>query len=200
VTSLQRTALGLPASEAVVLAIRGLRDLQNPLAVVRAFAEVRRTHPDVILALKLGPSDAGLTAAVAAEIESLDLGASVSVIGQMPHEKLAELYRAADVCLSVPSSDGTSVALLEAMASGRPMVVSDLPANREWITDGVNGSVVPPNDPAALADAIKRLLDSSELRSTFGHAARARVESAASSHEQMHEVELLYRSLVSNES
>ena len=63
-----------------------------------------------------------------------------------------------------PSSDATSVALLEAMASGAVPIVSDLPANRAWVDDGRTGLVVPAGDVAALAAAIERAIDDDELR------------------------------------
>lgn len=192
----RRAAFGLPPTGLVVLSIRGLRDLQNPLTVVRAFAALHAEHPDATLALKLGPADAELAPVVAAEIEALGIGPAVSVIGHMPHDQLADLYRVADVCLSVPSSDGTSVALLEAMATGRPVVVSDIPANREWITEGESGVLVQPADASALSDALLRLARSPELRAAYGAAARAIVEVAGSYHHQMRRAEMLYRSVI----
>ncbi len=196
VTPERRAAFGLPATGLVVLSIRGLRDLQNPLTVVRAFAAMHAKHPDATLALKLGPADAELAPIVGAEIDALDVRAAVSVIGHMPHAQLADLYRVADVCLSVPSSDGTSVALLEAMATGRPVVVSDIPANREWVTEGESGALVPPGDAPALADALLRLAESAELRASYGAAARRNVEVAGSYHHQMRRAEMLYRSVI----
>jgi glycosyltransferase involved in cell wall biosynthesis len=192
----RRAVFGLPPAGLIVLSIRGLRDLQNPLTVVRAFAALHAEHPDATLALKLGPADAELAPAVAAEIDALGIGPAVSVIGHMAHDRLAELYRVADVCLSVPSSDGTSVALLEAMATGRPVVVSDIPANREWVTEGESGVLVPPGDAPALSDALLRLARSPELRAAYGAAARANVEVAGSYHHQMRRAEMLYRSVI----
>jgi glycosyltransferase involved in cell wall biosynthesis len=192
----RRATFGLPPTGLIVLSIRGLRDLQNPLTVVRAFAALHAEQPDATLALKLGPADAELAPAVAAEIDALRIGPAVAVIGHMPHDQLAELYRVADVCLSVPSSDGTSVALLEAMATGRPVVVSDIPANREWVTEGESGVLVPPADAPALSDALLRLARSPELRAACGAAARANVEVAGSYHHQMRRAEMLYRSVI----
>lgn len=195
-TAEQRAEFGLPPTGLVVLSIRGLRDLQNPLTVVRAFAEMREQQPTATLALKLGPADVDVAPSVAEEIRSLNLESSVSVIGRMPHERLADLYRVADVCLSVPSSDGTSVALLEAMATGRPVIVSDIAANREWITEGENGVLVPPGDASALTEALLSLAGSPGLRAAYGDAARRSVEVAGSYEHQMRRAELLYRSVM----
>ena len=73
-----------------------------------------------------------------------------------------------DLYVSSSLSDGTSVCLLEAMAAGLPVVVTDVEAILEWVTDGENGLVVPRKDPAALAEAICAMLGDSDLRDTFG--------------------------------
>jgi len=191
-----RKEFGLPADRMVVLSIRGLRDLQNPLTVVRGFAEFQRSGHDAVLALKLGPADSALSQPVANELRRLRLGDDVQVIGHLPHERLADLYRIADVCLSVPSSDGTSVALLEAMATGRPVVVTDIPANREWIRNEENGVLVPVGDAGALARALAWLAEDPERRSALGAAAREEVGVAGAYRHQMQRAERLYRSVI----
>jgi glycosyltransferase involved in cell wall biosynthesis len=55
-------------------------------------------------------------------------------------------------------SDGSSLSLLEALACGLPVVATDVPANLEWIVDGLHGRVVPRHSPTALADAVTDLL------------------------------------------
>jgi glycosyltransferase involved in cell wall biosynthesis len=73
-------------------------------------------------------------------------------------EELPRLLRSSSVFLSVSNSDGTSVSLLEALFCEVPVVVSDLPANREWILDETFGKVVPVGDADALANAIVETL------------------------------------------
>ena len=74
--------------------------------------------------------------------------------------------------------DGMPRAMLEAAACGRPLVVSDVAGCRQFVRQGVEGFVVPPNDPRALADAIARLARDPELRARLGAAARRRVVSS----------------------
>jgi glycosyltransferase involved in cell wall biosynthesis len=69
---------------------------------------------------------------------------------------LARAYRRSAVFVSVPESDGTSVSLLEAMGAGCLPVLSNLPANREWVREGDNGLLVA--DPAALGEALRRAI------------------------------------------
>ena len=79
------------------------------------------------------------------------------------------------------SEGGGLTALLEAMAMGRPLVVSDRGIMRDYVRDGCEALVVPPEDPAALADAVSRILDDAALAARLGAAARARVESTLTS-------------------
>ncbi|MBL7923712.1 MAG: glycosyltransferase family 4 protein [Bacteroidia bacterium] len=67
----------------------------------------------------------------------------------------SELYGRAKVYISIPESDATSISLLEAMASACVPVVSDLPANREWIRDGVNGILYRPGDDDCIRKAVQ---------------------------------------------
>ncbi|MBN2185815.1 MAG: glycosyltransferase [Candidatus Krumholzibacteriota bacterium] len=74
--------------------------------------------------------------------------------GRLSPDKVAEELRNSDIYVSTSFSDSTSVSLLEAMACGPLPVVTDIPANREWIEDGKNGFLVPVDSPAILADTI----------------------------------------------
>lgn len=70
----------------------------------------------------------------------------------------------AEIFVSIPSSDGTSVALLQAMAAGCFPIVSDLPTQQEWIDDATNGFRVPLHRPDLLADRLRQALDDDALR------------------------------------
>jgi hypothetical protein len=89
---------------------------------------------------------------------------------------VAAIWHTADIfVLPARSREGMPRALLEAAASGRPSVVSDVPGCRHFVTDGVEGLIVPPGDATALADALERLAGDAELRIRLGAAARAKV-------------------------
>lgn len=79
---------------------------------------------------------------------------------------------AAVFCLPTAYGEGVPTALIEAAASGRALVASDIPGCREVITHGENGLLVPPKDAAALAEAIRRLVEDAPLRQHLAEAAR----------------------------
>jgi len=79
---------------------------------------------------------------------------NVSFPGQVGHTDLPCYYHMADLYLSASHSDGTSISLLEALACGRPALVSDIPGNREWITPGETGWLFPDGDVDLLTQAI----------------------------------------------
>jgi glycosyltransferase involved in cell wall biosynthesis len=109
-------------------------------------------------------------------IEDLGLSDRVRLLGGLSQKRLADLLRETDVVLQASLSEGLSNVVLEAMASGVPVVATDVGGTDEAVTDGVEGFLVPPRDPAAAADALLRLWRDPALRRRLGAAGRARVE------------------------
>jgi glycosyltransferase involved in cell wall biosynthesis len=103
----------------------------------------------------------------------------VSFPGQVGYGELPGYYRSADLYVSASHSDGTSISLLEAMACGRPALVSNIPGNREWVTPGVNGWWFPDGDPEALADGILKAIEMRPQLPDMGCAARGVAERRA---------------------
>lgn len=101
-------------------------------------------------------------------IEELGLKEFIWMIGHINEKEMAKFLNASDIYISTSLSDGTSVSLLEAMACRLPVVVSDVPANLEWVKNSVNGFVVPRKDSAAIGKAILDLLNDKKLREIFG--------------------------------
>lgn len=92
--------------------------------------------------------------------------------GRLGWEALPGLYAAADLFVSPSHSDGTSVSLLEALACGRPALVSDIPSNREWVTPGGVGDLFWDGNPASLA---RGLLSLAAVPDLTGYKLRARL-------------------------
>jgi len=115
-------------------------------------------------------------------IAELGLQDQVKLIGARPQDEVLTAYRRATV-FALPcvigqdgNRDGLPTVLLEAMATGLPVISTDVTGVPEIIDDGLDGLIVPQNDPVALARALDRLLVSSTLRGKFAVAARRKVE------------------------
>jgi L-malate glycosyltransferase len=80
----------------------------------------------------------------------------IRILGPHVKEDMPKWFRAADAYVSCAQSDGTSVSLLEAMATGLPVVVTDIPSNREWIVEGRNGWLAPARSTEEFADRLLR--------------------------------------------
>jgi glycosyltransferase involved in cell wall biosynthesis len=99
--------------------------------------------------------------------------------------------------VALPSyGEGVPKTLLEAAACGKPIVTTDVPGCREIVRQDVNGLLVPVRNPPALADAIRLLLESPELRQRFGHAGRLIAEREFAEHLVVEQILDVYRDLL----
>jgi glycosyltransferase involved in cell wall biosynthesis len=101
-----------------------------------------------------------------------ELRSRVQNLSNVSHAELSEIYKNSDIFILPTLSEGFSQALLEAMASGTPIVTTPVGASHELLRDGVNAFIVSKRDPVALADSIRRLIESRELRKQMGHEAQ----------------------------
>lgn len=108
--------------------------------------------------------DGSERAAIEARVRDAGLDDQVSLFGHFRHEEVPGLLRDADVYVALPEIDGASASLFEAMSAGLYPVVSDIPANRQWIHDGVNGTLVSYRDPVGVASALERAASEPALR------------------------------------
>jgi glycosyltransferase involved in cell wall biosynthesis len=108
--------------------------------------------------------------------EAASHGAPARFIGTQPHEEMARLYRGADIFCLPSWWEAMPLTVLEAMASGLPVVASTVGDIPRAVEEGVTGRLVSPQQPAALADALDPLLRDPGLRTSMGQAGRRRVE------------------------
>lgn len=99
--------------------------------------------------------------------------------GRVQQAEIHRWYRQADLYVSPSHIDGSSVSLMEAMASGMPVLISDIPANREWVSDGVNGWLFRDGDVGHLAERISWIAGQEAARARMGRAARKTAEARA---------------------
>jgi glycosyltransferase involved in cell wall biosynthesis len=119
----------------------------------------------------------------------------VSFLGYLGREALRDALASAQVCVSVPRSDGTAVSTLEAMAVGCFPIVTDLPSQEELVRQGENGFRVPVRDAGALAERIVEALGRPELRRRALELNRELVSQRGLLEENMARMEELYRGL-----
>ncbi len=137
-----------------------------------------------------------LTGELKAWVHAHDLDRYVSWQGKMPYTDLLRVLQAADLYVSTSLSDGTSVSLLEAMASALPVAVTDVPSNLEWITPGTNGAVVRRGDDAALAEAIAGIAADPAAARSYGERNLALARSRGDWQGNFRDLENVYRSLI----
>jgi glycosyltransferase involved in cell wall biosynthesis len=118
----------------------------------------------------------------------------VRFTGRVDDAAMVRTLQRARASVSVPSSDATSVSLLEAMACGLPVVASDLPSNRQWIAPA-SGLLVAPRDEEALAAALLRLADAPDVAEAQGRCNREVAVRRASRRVHMDRMALLYEAL-----
>jgi glycosyltransferase involved in cell wall biosynthesis len=133
----------------------------NVFHLIRALPGVRARVPDVEVVLA---GDGPDRQALEALIRELGVEAAVTLAGHVAHEAIPALLQSAAVYVSTAVTEGASLSLLEAMACGVFPVVTDIPGNREWVTDDENGFLVPVNDVEALADRIATAFEQPALR------------------------------------
>jgi L-malate glycosyltransferase len=138
----------------VFLSTRAWEDSYGIRTLLQGFHKAVQRLPQLRLML-LG--DGSLRDFVHAHISENNLSGVINTPGQIPYEELPDFFRSANAYVSCSFSDGTSVSLLEAMATGLPAIVTKRPSNQEWITEGFNGLLVPFGDPEALSTALLRI-------------------------------------------
>ena len=165
-----RVMLTLPANAPIIGTVGRLDPVKDQAGLVQAFAAVRVAHPDALLLVAGdGPCRA--------DLEQLAIA-----LGQQGHVRLLgnrddipAVMSALDVFVLPSIAEGISNTVLEAMASGLPVVATRVGGNPELVEDGVTGTLVARQNPDALATAIAGYVKDPDLRRRHGQASRWRV-------------------------
>lgn len=167
-----RAQLGISDKSLVFVIVANLYPYKGHRDLLQALARIRDSLPRDWVLLCIG-RDEGEGAELAVLGETLGISSNIRWLGERTDAR--ELLAAADVSLLCSYEEGFSNSILEGMATGLPMVVTDVGGNAEAVLDGESGLVVPAANPAALAEALLQLAGDSELRARLGRAARKRV-------------------------
>lgn len=146
-----------------ILSLRTVNKNSNIDLIVKAFHKLSEIEKDINIKLIITNSGSEMNN-IKKMIEDMDLQEKVEIKGFVSREKILELLTTSQIFVSVLTSDSTSVTLLEAMATGVFPIVSNLPANKQWIENGKNGLVIEEFKEEELFNALRSAIKNSDLR------------------------------------
>ncbi|HYR26780.1 MAG TPA: glycosyltransferase [Aquabacterium sp.] len=185
---------GQPAEGFEVVSLRTWEPNYNIDVIVEAFARVVTLRPDTPARLHL--LGGGLQQAeLMQRVKNLGAQDHVQFHGRVGDAEMVDAIQRSRVSVSVPTSDATSVSVLESMACGLPIIGSDLPANRQWIDDQ-GGWIVPVRDVDALTEALLQAHDDPQQAARMGQYNHERIAREASRRGQMDAMWRLYQRLL----
>lgn len=167
----KRRELGLTESCRIIGTAARLEAIKNIPMMLRVFKLVLQAEPDTCLVIA---GQGSQTESLKSLSEDLGIAERVNFIGL--RFDLPEIYKLLDVFLLTSYTEGISVTLLEAMASGVPAVVTDVGGNGEVVVDGVTGYLVPLDADSAMAQSIVELLTDLSRAQQFSLSGRERVQ------------------------
>jgi len=190
--------LNLPDTARVIMSPRLMRPLYNLDKIATAAESVCAAVPDAYFIFAVVP--VATDEAYETEVRKIFArGAAkdrVRFVGAIPHDEMADYYRLADVTVSIPSSDGTPMSVLESMACGTPVLVSRIPNyDSHYIEEDKTVLMADPNDPQALATALIKLLQDRSVAESIASEAERRVRLTGSYESQMAKMNELYKGL-----
>jgi glycosyltransferase involved in cell wall biosynthesis len=162
------------AGKRVLLSLGPLIARKNPVLLIETFAEIRRAAGEDVRLVWVGSGP--LRSELEALVNRLGLQGAVIFTGYLPEADKVPMLNLADVFVFPSLLEGFPLAPQEAMSCGKPVVAFRAASLGEMIEDGGTGFLVEPNDRAAFADRVVRLLRAPEVRARFGAAAAERVD------------------------
>lgn len=168
-------AAGEASKGLVIGTVKALAPAYGVDLLLRAFARLE-PRPGAPAATLLIVGDGPQAAELRALADALGIAARVRFAGAVPHAEVPAWLNRLDVFVAASRIESFGVAVLEASACARPVLVSDAGGLPEVVLDGETGLVVPSGDVAALAAALARLVDDAALRQRLGEAGRRHVQ------------------------
>jgi glycosyltransferase involved in cell wall biosynthesis len=182
-----RAELGLKENESVIGTVGSLYPVKGHEYLLEAIPRVLRFYPYTRF-LIIGRGQ--LESQIKEELKLRGLENHVHILGF--REDVAALLALIDVFVLPSLSEGLSIALLEAMAAGKPVIATDVGGNPELVVDGANGFTIPPRDSEALAAKLCLLLGKKDLIQKLGENGRRRVQQCFSLQAMASNYEILY--------
>jgi len=193
-----RCGFGIPKDAQVVMYAGRLAPEKGLCTLLEAFFLLARHNKRALLVLV---GDGGMRDTLALKARQFGLADKrVLFAGRVHPHEVSQWLKIAQVFALVSPAEGFSCALAEAMSTAVPSVVSDIPANRQLIEDGVHGVLTPVGDKEKVAAAITALLEDVSLRKQMGEMARQRILENYSTEHIIDRYESLFREIVANEA
>ena len=193
--SMVRGSLGA-GNRKIVGAVSNLNRRKRAGYFLEMASALGKSRSDVLFVLVGGEFPEGSGGMDHLKKRARELGLGEDVVFTGFREDTASLLSAFDVFVHVTEKEACSRAIIEAMASGKPVVAMDSGGNPELVEDGVTGVLVPPDDIEALAGAVSRLADDPELGKKMGFAGRERSERLFDAGRNAAETERFYTELI----
>jgi glycosyltransferase involved in cell wall biosynthesis len=168
-----REELGVGEKALMFVMVANLIPYKGHADLINAFGTVREQLPEDWVCICLGRDD-GIRQQLVNQAKSLRIESNLRFVGS--RKDVAEILGAADIGILCSHQEGFSNAVIECMAAGLAMVVTDVGGNSEAVSDNSTGFVVPPQKPSELGQALLMLALDTARRSTFGMLGKARVE------------------------
>lgn len=180
----------------MMLFLGQVRLRKGPQILVEAASQVIQRFPSAKF-LIVGP-DYGIVKNLKERAAKLGITHAVSFLGGKEHDELPALYAACDIFVfpTCTPIECLGLSMIQAMASGKPVVGSRINGIPEVIVDGSTGFLVEPNNPGMLAEKILLLLENEALRKTMGESARRRAEEFFNQEKLVTELKNLYYEVV----
>lgn len=189
-----RPSLHISPSEIVIVSIGNLRKVKDQETLITATAILRdRGYVFHLLLVGDGQRRAGLESLAA----SLNMQHCIHFLGR--RTDVSAILADANIKLLSSRTEGLPAAIMEAMAAGLPVVATAVGGIPELVQDGVTGLLTPPDDPAALADALAVLLDNPHLRQQYGRTGQQRIQIHFALADKVAELEQAYWRIVNGE-
>jgi len=182
-----KARLGFPPDAPVLLAVGRLEPQKGHRVLLEAFARLGEAFPDLRLVCV---GEGSLRSDLAETARGLRVGEKVCFVGRQSN--VQDWYAMADITVLPSFYEGLPLAAIESLAAGRAVVATAVDGTPEVVVHESTGLTVPPGDPAALSESIRRLLADPGLRSRLANNGRAWVRERFSDEQQIRKTENLY--------
>lgn len=191
--------LGIPDGSPIVFSPRLVRRLYNIDRIAHAAGLVCDKLPDTyfIIALPTIILDEEYTEEIKKIFAENSAKERVRFVSTIPHQEIADYFRLADVTVSIPSTDGTPMSVLESMACATPAVIGDLSDyDADYFENEKTVLTVDVNNPPSIAEAVLRFLNEPDFAAKVSEEAYRRVQESGSYEFQMSKMERIYERLM----